>query len=157
MPPIISFNHYNIYRNLNLVPAGPFNVGHPTSISISLSNTGSDTGNAKIHLWWIGPTQGACPGPMMDLVAGSKLVPPCGPTQPILFSVQPNASGHATVSWIPSAADFPRTLGPSVPGCLFAQAEIMPSAPTYAGDASALNNWDPTYTLCAQHNIYIGT
>ena len=157
MPPIISFSHYNLYHNLNLVPAGPFNVSTATSINISLSNTGSETANARIHLWWIGPTQGACPGPMIDLVAGSKLVPPYGPAQPILFGVAPSVGGRATVSWIPSAADFPRTLGPSVPGCLFAQVEVLPSPPTYPGDPSALTIWNPAYTLCAQHNIYIGT
>ena len=158
MPPIVGFNHSNLYLNVNLTISNPFNVGHATSITISLSNTGTETGNAIVHLWWIGPTLSAAAGPMLDLVAANKLAPPYGSGQPILVPVQPGVGGKVTVAWTPSAADFPRTtLGPSVPGCLFAQAEVLPNQPAYPGDSSALNIWSPAYTLCAQHSIHIGT
>jgi hypothetical protein len=160
MPPILRFDHSSPYLNYlspALSPTGAFTVGHPTSINISIQNSGSETGNANVHLFWIGPMQGSSTGPMMDLVNCDKLVPPCGSTHPILFSVLPNVGGKTTVSWIPSAADFPKTLGPSVPGCLFAQIEVLPNAPTYPGDLSAITNWSPIYQLCAQHNIHIIT
>ncbi len=156
MPPVISFNHANLYLNTGLVPASGFRVNHATSITISLGNTGSETGNVNIHLWWVGPCVSPPAGPMIDLVSTSKLAPPyCGVA--IKFSVVMTTGGSVTVSWTPSAADFPRSLGTSVPGCLFAQAEVLPSPPTYPGDTTALNNWNPAYTLCAQHNIQIAT
>jgi hypothetical protein len=160
MPPILRIDHsspFLTYTNPALNPTGPFTVGHATSINISVQNAGSETGNANVHLFWIGPMQGASAGPMMDLVNSNKLVPPYGSAHPIMFSVLPGAGGKATVSWIPSAADFPKTLGPSVPGCLFAQIEVLPNPPTYSGDPSALTNWSPIYQLCAQHNIHIVT
>jgi hypothetical protein len=161
MPPVICFDHSDLshlYLNPGLVPLAPFRVGHSTSITISLSNTGDETGNAIIHLWWIGPTMSPGAGPMLDLVNGGKLAPPFGAAHPILFGVLSGGGGKATVSWTPSAADFPKAVfGASVPGCLFAQAEIQVAPPTYPGDTSALTNWSPAYSLCAQRNIHIAT
>jgi len=160
MPPILRFDHsspYLNYVNPVLNPAGPFTVGHATGINISIQNTGSEIGNAIVHLFWVGPVQSSAGGPMMDLVNGSKLAPPYGPSTPILISVVPTTGGKTTVWWTPSAADFPKTLGPSVPGCLFAQVEVLPNLPLYPGDTSAITNWSPIYQLCAQHNIHITT
>jgi hypothetical protein len=160
MPPILRLDHSNPYLNyLNpaVNPSGPFTVGSATTITISIQNTGSETGNANVHLYWIGPMQSSSAGPMMDLVGCNQLAPPYGSAHPILFSVLPSVGGNATVSWTPSAADFPKTLGPSVPGCLFAQIEVLPNPPTYPGDSSALTNWSPIYQLCGQHNIHIVT
>jgi len=157
MPPSIFCDHSNLYLNASLVPQAPFSVGHATSITISLLNNGTEAGDANVHLWWIGPTMSLAPGPMSDLVNGNKLAPPFGAAHPIIFTVMPTTGGKVTVSWTPSAADFPKSLGPSVPGCLFAQVEVLPAPPTFSGDTSALSNWSPAYTLCAQHNIHIAT
>ena len=156
----ISFNHSSLYANpgLSFSPLPGFKVGYATSITISLSNTGATTRNVIIHLWWAGPTMPSSPGPMIDLVSTNRLAPPYGSTHPIFFSVAAGGVGSATVSWTPSAADFPSaTLGASVPGFIFAQAEIQALPPTLPGDTSALNNWCPAYALCAQYNIQIAT
>jgi hypothetical protein len=94
---------------------------------------------------------------MIDLVNGSRLDPPFGPGQAIVINAVHGVGGSAVVSWTPRASDFPHALGSSVPGFLFAQAEILPNPPTYPGDPSALTNWSPAYSLCAQHNIKIST
>jgi hypothetical protein len=156
----ISFDHSNLYSNTGLVPSSSFKVGHGTSITISLFNSGAAR-SVSVHLWWIGPTLSTSTGPMVDLVNCNKLVPPYCITQPIVLTVEPSSGhtpgGQIVVSWIPSATDFPKTLGSSVPGSLFAQVEILAAPPTYPGDTSALTNWSPAYTLCAQHNIQIST
>jgi hypothetical protein len=156
MPPAISFNHSQLYLSTGLVPASGFNVGHATSITIFLGNAGNELGNANVLLWWVGPCASPTAGPMIDLVNGHKLAAPFN-AAPIKFTVSPGTGGHATVSWTPSAADFPHALGPSVPGCLFAQVTVLGSPPTYLGDNTALNNWNPAYALCAQRNIQIAT
>ena len=155
MPPVISFNHSNLYANTGLVPSGSFHVGHPTSITITLLNSGDD-GIAIVHLWWIGPCLASTTGPMSDLVNGGRLALPIGPGNQIAINAVHSVGGTAVVSWTPSATDFPHALGSAVPGCLFAQAEIKPNLP-YTGDPSALTNWSPAYSLCAQHNIQINT
>ncbi len=160
MPSTISFDHSNLYSNTGLVPSPGCRVDTATNITISLFNTGS-AASVVVHLWWIGPTLSASAGPMVDLVNCNKLAPPYGPAQPVVLTVEPsvghNPGGHITVSWIPSSTDFPRALGLHVPGCLFAQVEVLPVPPISPGDTSALNNWSPAYALCAQHNIQIST
>src|SRR5450631_2065685 len=108
MPPILLVDHSNPYLNyLNpaVNPSGTFTVGQATTITISIQNTGSETGNANVHLFWIGPMQSSSTGPMMDLVNCNKLAPPYGSTHPILFSVLPSVGGNAPVSRVPSPAD----------------------------------------------------
>jgi hypothetical protein len=156
MNPMISFSHSNLYLNTGLVPAAGFSVGHATNITITLKNTGG-AGNAIVHLWWIGPSLCGGAGPMIDLVNGSRLAPPYGPLHPLNIAVGDLTGNSANVSWTPSAADFPHALGPSVPGCLFAQVVVKAAPPVYAGDTSALTIWSPAYALCAQHNIHIAT
>ena len=155
----ISFDHSSLYANVGLLPdVSGFRVGQSTNITITLSNSGPTTRNAIIHLFWVGPTMTIGTGPMLDLVNGNKLAPPYGTAHPVLFSVEPGTGGGVTVSWTPSAADFPGVaLGASVPGFLFAQAEIQALPPFHPGDTSALNNWNPAHVLCAQHNIQIVT
>jgi hypothetical protein len=157
MSAIISFDHSNLYSNKGLVPSSSFQVGHSTNITISLHNTGSTIGDANVHLWWIGPTLSSTSGPMFDLVNGNRLAPPYGAAYPIIFSVMPTTGSKITVAWTPSALDFPHSLGATVPGCLFAQVEVLPAPPIDPGDTSALSNWSPAYVLCAQHNIQITT
>jgi hypothetical protein len=157
MPPVISFNHASLYSNTGLAPSSSsLSVGQAMKITITLLNTG-DAGNAIVHLWWIGPSASSTTGPMIDLVNGDKLALPYGPTHPINIAVGIGVGGNAVVSWTPNEADFPRTLGTSVPGCLFAQVEVKPIMPSYPGDTSALTNWSPAYSLCAQHDIKIAT
>jgi|SRR5450631_203049 len=153
----ISFDHSSLYANVGLLPdVSGFRVGQATNITITLSNDGPTTRNAIIHLFWVGPNVTIGMGPLLDL--GNKLAPPFGALKPVLFNVEPGAGGRVTVSWTPSAADFPGVaLGTSVPGFLFAQAEIQAAPPLQPGDTSALNNWNPAFVLCAQHNIQIAT
>lgn len=158
MPTNISFDHSNLYISIALTPSAQFKVGQPTSITISLRNSGTGARTVNVHLWWIGPAVSSTTGPMMDLVNGNKLVPPYGSGHPIVLTPLPTTGGTVTVSWIPSAADFPTTLGTSVPGCLFAQAEVLPSPPTDpVGDNSALTCWSPAHALCAQRTIHVAT
>jgi hypothetical protein len=156
MPPVISFNHSHVYVSTGLAPAAGFQVGVATSITISLTNTGSDAGNANVLLWWVGPCASSTTGPMIDLVNGHRLAPPFN-AAPIKFTVSAGTGGHVTVSWTPNAADFPPVLGPSIPGSLFAQVAVLASPPIFSGDNTALNNWNPTHPLCAQRNIQIAT
>jgi hypothetical protein len=161
MPPVITFTGAkatNLYSNPGLAPSGPFKVGISTNITISLSNAGS-TGGVTVELWWIGPSMISGAGPMVDLVNSNRLAPPYGSSYQISFS--PTNGVHAvTVTWTPNAADFPPTLGASIPGSLFAQVVLpamYPIPPGYPANNSAVNNWDPAYSLCAQHNIHIAT
>ena len=155
----ISFDHSSLYANAGLLPdVSGFRVGQATNITITLSNSGPMTRNAIIHLFWVGPNMTIGMGPLLDLVNGNKLAPPFGAQNPVLFSVEPGTGGRVTVSWTPSAVDFPGgALGTSAPGFLFAQAEIQALPPFQPGDTSALNNWNPAFVLCAQHNIQIAT
>jgi hypothetical protein len=155
----ISFDHSSLYANGGLLPdVSGFKVGQATNITITLSNSGPMTRNAIIHLFWVGPNMTIGMGPLLDLVNGNKLAPPFGAQNPVLFSVEPGTGGRVTVSWTPSAVDFPGgALGTSAPGFLFAQAEIQALPPFQPGDTSALNNWNPAFVLCAQHNIQIAT
>jgi hypothetical protein len=155
----ISFDHSSLYANVGLLPdVSGFRVGQATNITITLSNDGPTTRNAIIHLFWVGPNATAGIGPLLDLVNGNKLAPPFGAPDLVRFDVEPGIGGDITVSWTPSAADFPGVaLGSSVPGFLFAQAEIQAAPPFQPGDTSALNNWNPAFVLCAQHNIQIAT
>jgi hypothetical protein len=152
MPPDIHFDHSSIYFNTGLMPAGPFQVGTTTDITISLLNDGDETGSVDVKLFFGGPTAGSPAGTHLDIVP--QLVPPNNAH--IWFDVDPGV-GSKTVNWTPQASDFPSSLGPSVHGCLFAQTVVDPIAPAYPGDASALGNWDPHYKLCAQHNIDVVT
>jgi hypothetical protein len=157
----ICFDHSQptyLYTCPGLLPSGSFKVGQSTNITFSLLNTGTLGRNVTIHLWWIGPNMTPAAGPQLDLVNSNRLVLPYSFTHPIYFGVAPGGSSF-TVAWIPNAADFPgATLGGSVPGFLFAQAEVQAlSFPALPGDSSALNNWSPAYVLCAQHNIEIDT
>jgi hypothetical protein len=152
MPPNIHFDHSSIYFNTGLMPAGPFQVGTTTDITISLLNDGDEAGSVDVKLFFGGPTAGAPAGTHLDIVP--QLVPPNDAH--IWFDVDPG-SGSKTVQWTPQASDFPSSLGPSVHGCLFAQTVVDPLPPAYPGDNSALGNWDPNYKLCAQHNIDVVT
>jgi hypothetical protein len=162
MPPVITFtgaNATNLYTNPGLAPASWFRVGNTTNITISLSNAG-DGGGVTVELWWIGPSIILGAGPMVDLVNTNRLVPPYGSSYQISFNVPAGGVHAVTVSWNPSAADFPPTLGANVPGCLFAQVVIpamYPIPPGWPANNSACNNWDPSFPLCAQHNIRIAT
>ena len=162
MPPVITFtgaNPGNLYSNPGLAPAGALKVGLATDITISLTNTGT-SGGVTVDLWWIGPSMISGAGPLVDLVNTNRLAPPYGSSYQISFSV-PAAGVHAvTVSWTPTAADFPPTLGAFIPGSLFAQVTLpamYPIPPGYPANNSALNNWNPAYPLCAQHVVRIAT
>jgi hypothetical protein len=153
MPPDIRFDHSSIYFNTGLMPAGPFQVGNTTDITISLLNDGDQAGSVDVKLFFSGPTAGSPGGTQLDIVP--QLVPP--DHEHIWFDVDPGVGGSKTVQWTPQASDFPSSLGTSVHGCLFAQTVVDPLAPAYDGDDSALGNWDPHYKLCAQHNIDVVT
>ncbi len=153
MPPDIHFDHSSIYFNTGLVPAGPFQVGDTTDITISLLNDGDATGAVDVKLFFSGPTAGSPGGTHLDIVP--QLVPP--DDAHIWFDVASGVGGSKTVQWTPQESDFPSSLGASVHGCLFAQTVVEPLAPVYPGDDSALGNWDPNYKLCAQHNIDVVT
>jgi hypothetical protein len=162
MPPVITFtgaNPTNLYSNPGLAPASSFRVGITTHITISLSNAGA-SGGVTVDLWWIGPSMVSGAGPMVDLVNTNRLMPPYGSSYQISFSVPASGVHAVTVAWTPNAADFPPTLGVSIPGCLFAQVGVpamYPIPPGWPANTSAANNWDPAYPLCAQHNIQIHT
>jgi hypothetical protein len=153
MPPVLHFNHTNIYQNPALAFSSPFKVGRPTSITISVDNSGTDAGVAEVHLWWLGPCAGAH-GPTNLLY---KCDAPNNAGQPIIFSVNPGGEGHLTVSWTPNARDFPVAMGHFVFGAIFAQLVSQPVAPVFAGDTSALPCWNPAYRLCALHNTQVET
>jgi hypothetical protein len=160
MPPSIHFDHSSVpYLNTALLPSGPFKVGQATDIAISLLNDGDVADAAKILLWWSGPNAGSPQGTHMDLVSQLALPFTGNVTMTVAQKTGSNpGTGQVTVSWTPRAADFPSSMGASIHGCLFAQAEVQPIAiPPYPGDFTADNNWDPSYRLCAQHNIDVVT
>jgi hypothetical protein len=159
MPPSIHFDHSSIYFNTGLLPAGSFTVGQPTDIAIALLNDGDVADAANVLLWWSGPNAGAPGGTHMDLLSQLALPNTGNITMTVAqASGGTPGTGQAVVSWTPRATDFPSSLGASIHGCLFAQAEVQPIViPPYAGDLSADNNWDPSYKLCAQHNIDVVT
>jgi len=157
MPPNIYFDHSSTYLNTGLTPSGPFEVGHSTDITISLLNDGNEAGIVDVKLSFLSPAAGFTPGTQLDLL---PLID--APVDPIIFTVAAATgavpgTGSKTVGWTPRATDFPDSLGTTVHGCLFAQTTVLPIAPEYPGDTSALDNWDPSYPLCAQHNIDIIT
>lgn len=154
MPPVLHFNHTNIYHNPALALSGPFKVGQPTSITISVDNSGTEGGVAEVHLWWLGPCASSHAGPTNLL---NKCDPPNNAGHPLVFSSDPGVGGRITVSWTPSASDFPPGMGPSVFGGIFAQVVSQPVAPNFAGDSSALGCWNPGYRLCALHNTMVAT
>jgi len=154
MPPILHFNHSNIYFNPSLALSGPLRVNQPTSITISLVNDGAEGGVAEVHLWWLGPCASSHAGPTNLL---NKCDAPNNGGSPVIFSVDPGVGGLLTVSWTPSASDFPATMGRFVFGGIFAQVVSQPVAPDFGGDPSALGCWNPGYKLCALHNTQIAT
>jgi hypothetical protein len=156
MPPNIHFDHLSSTENPALLPAAPFVVGRMTAIAITLNNDGNVTGTARIRLFWKGPTGAVPTGTTVTLL--DKLEPPNNRGVPIPLTVVAGTSSTLQVSWTPTAAMFPRALGRVVRGgCLFAQVDVDPVMPGYAGDTSAQNNWNPDYRLCAQHNSDIAT
>lgn len=152
MPPVLYFKHQNIYFNPSLAFSGPFKVGQPTSITISVDNSGKMGGVAEVHLWWLGPCAGSPAGPTNLL---DKCDAPNNAGQPIIFSVDPGVGGKITISWTPRAKDFPVRKGRPIFGGIFAQVVSQPVAPSFAGDSSALGCWNPAYKLCALHNTQI--
>ena len=101
MPPIFTFTGASpatLYANPGLTISGPFTVGHPTSITISITNTGA-AGNAIIHLWWVGPTLTNGVAPTLDSgerqQARSSLR--CDPPHSIWCGWRRNGSRHGLV------------------------------------------------------------